>query len=61
MSSKSLKKYRAKILANYLSFLELKESLGMDEFSFFVTCLRYNRVIRNLSLLYRIENSKELS
>jgi len=58
MNSKSLKKYRAKILANYSSFLELKEFLGMDEYASFVTCLRYNRVIRTLSLLYRIVSLK---
>jgi len=56
MNLKSLRKYRTKILANYLSFLELKEFLGMDELSFFVTCLRYNRVIRNFKSI--IQNSK---
>jgi len=56
MNSKSLKKYRAKILANYSSFLELKEFLGMDEYASFVTCLRYNRVIRTFKSI--VSNSK---
>ena len=50
MDSESLKRFKMKILANYSSFSELKEFLGMDEYAQFVTCLRYNRVIRTLNL-----------
>jgi len=54
----SLKNYRAKALANFTSFLEFKVFLGMDDFDFFITCLRYNRVCRSLNALSIYKDSK---